>query len=360
MAGRILVTAGRAPAALEWVRALARDGWSVLVGDSLRFTASGFSRYCGGRVSLPPARFSPSLFRREVLKLIDSEGLDLVIPTCEEVFYLADLHPAVFCPPLETLEHLHSKWRFLELAEGLGVEVPSSRLLVDAEELPADPRGWVFKLEFSRFGEGTWSESTEGLKPTPARRVVMQERLVGEELSGYGVAVRGELKAWVVYRPVYRLAGASSVFFRPVEDRRAREFARGLVERLEYHGQIAFDFMRTDDGLFVLECNPRATSGVHLFEQNIASVLRGDEISAGVVDKMLSPALGLVRPWPPLKTFIKDLWGARDAVFCWRDPLPLLGMAAHVVETSFLSLIRGVSLKAAMTRDLEWDGESFD
>ena len=36
MSGRVLVTGGRAPVALEWTRALSNKGHEVFVGDSLR------------------------------------------------------------------------------------------------------------------------------------------------------------------------------------------------------------------------------------------------------------------------------------------------------------------------------------
>lgn len=356
MKKRVLVTAGRAPAALEWVRLLAQNGWSVLVGDSLGFTAAGFSRYASGRVRLPQPRYAPLQFRQAILDAIETHRLDLVIPTCEEVFYAASLHQKIFCPPLDLLRQLHSKWIFSELAKRFPIRVPQSSLLTDPAQLPSDACNYVFKSEYSRFGEGTKIGSAQGIRLP----LVVQERLEGQELSGYGVAIQGHLKAWVTYLPVYRIAGASSVFFRPVHDPEALEFATQLVKGLNYHGQIAFDFIRTAKGLYVLECNPRATSGVHLFGSKLANVVDGHQIQPEQRDRMLSPALCLVRPIPPIKQFVNDILNAKDVLFETSDPGPMLGMAAHLVETGLVSMRKRITLKAAMTRDLEWDGEPFE
>ncbi len=353
---RVLVTAGRAPAALEWVRSLAQNGWTVLVGDSLRFTTAGFSRYCSSTVRLPQPRYAPQQFRQAILDAIDIHNLDLVIPTCEEVFFLSSLHPKIFCPPLDILRQLHSKWLFMNVAARFPIRVPQSSLLTNPAQFPQHPSTYVFKAEYSRFGEGTKIGSTQGILPP----VVMQERLQGQELSGYGVAIQGQLKAWVSYLPVYRIAGASSVFFRPVVDSEALEFATQMVKGLDYHGQIAFDFIRTAEGLYVLECNPRATSGVHLFGSQLAKVLDGHFVQPEMRDRMLSPALALVRPIPPMQQLLNDILNAKDAIFDISDPGPIVGMAAHVVETGLLSMTKGITLKAAMTRDLEWDGEPFE
>lgn len=324
----------------------------------MRFTTARFSKYTNKNFTFPPPRWAPVEFRRAVTALIKDLNLDLVIPTCEEVFYLADLHPKVLAPPGLLLKQVHSKWEFLESISGCGLPIPTSHLLTQESDLPRDPECYVFKSEFSRFGEGTQIGHYQGVSPSSTHRVVMQERLVGREISGYGVALQGELTAWSNYLPVYRIAGASGVFFRPVDVPAAREFAENFVKKHNYHGQVAFDFIQDESGLYPLECNPRATSGVHLFGQNLASIFDGESAEMKSKDRMLSPALCLVWPTSPFQ-FAKDILSAKDAIFDPSDPLPVLGMAAHVMETLALSLKRQTSLKHAMTRDLEWDGEEF-
>ena len=50
-----------------------------------------------------------------------------------------------------------------------------------------------------------------------------------------------------------------------MEHAAARAWVETFVAREGYTGQIAFDFIETEAGvMYALECNPRATSGVHL------------------------------------------------------------------------------------------------
>jgi len=91
------------------------------------------------------------------------------------------------------------------------------------------------------------------------------QRYAGSELlCTYAVAHEGRLLAHAAYRAPQTASGAS-VCFRSDADPQAREWVELFVQRTGFSGQIAFDFIRTQDGsLLPIECNPRATSGVHL------------------------------------------------------------------------------------------------
>src|SRR5262249_40436888 len=104
------------------------------------------------------------------------------------------------------------------------------------------------------------------VRPTPADPWVAQLYLPGEEISAYAVAAGGRVTAFQSYRPTYRVGHGAGVAFEAVDDFVARQFAAGLVARLNWSGQISFDFRRDEAGnLHVIECNPRTTSGVHYF-----------------------------------------------------------------------------------------------
>src|SRR5690606_21765330 len=63
----------------------------------------------------------------------------------------------------------------------------------------------------------------------------------------------------------YRAGQGSSIYFQPVMHAEIERQVASLVKGILYSGQIAFDFIEDAYGkIFVLECNPRATSGVHL------------------------------------------------------------------------------------------------
>jgi len=184
------------------------------------------------------------------------------------------------------------------------------------------------------------------------------------------VARDGVLRAHAAYRPAWRAGEiGSGYFFEPADSAVAEGIVRRLVAEVRYTGQISFDFIeRSDGGVAVLECNPRATSGVHLFgaQDGLAAAFERSAIGvarpAGGRPGMLAPAmllLGVARALRRrrLRQFATDFRGARDALWSRHDPLPAfylyLGLGAFVAQ----GLWQGVSPTTASTHDIEWDGE---
>jgi hypothetical protein len=137
----------------------------------------------------------------------------------------------------------------------------------------------------------------------------------------------------------------------PVQNIAAEHFIAELAGRLGYTGSLAFDFIEDRTGnVWVIECNPRLTSGIHLlapdtsltaaFERNIEHVkLEPAEIRAAVM---------LARP--------RLAGRSRDVVFSKADPGPALFQLAGVVEMAVAAARYRVPLLAAATRDIEFNG----
>jgi hypothetical protein len=95
-------------------RLLGSAGHRVVLADTLRRplgTATRFARYA----RLPSPRFAFAAFGDALARVIEREGVSLVIPTCEEVFHLArlwetrDMGAPLFAPEFERLAEVHSK-----------------------------------------------------------------------------------------------------------------------------------------------------------------------------------------------------------------------------------------------------------
>ncbi len=70
--------------------------------------------------------------------------------------------------------------------------------------------------------------------------------------------MNGRLTAHVAYRPLYRPSRSSSYYFDPLEVPAVRDFVERNVRKIDYTGQISFDWIRGEDGrCAVLVCNPR-------------------------------------------------------------------------------------------------------
>ncbi len=86
---RILLTGARAPATLELGRLGARAGYTVHVADTHRWNICRGSRLITGQHVLPPPRHNHHAYVQAVNRLVRQFGIDVVVPTCEEVFHLA-------------------------------------------------------------------------------------------------------------------------------------------------------------------------------------------------------------------------------------------------------------------------------
>ena len=85
----ILFTGGRAPATLELARAFHRASHMVFMAESLRGHLSEPSNALAENFLVPPPRQQTSAFLDTLESIVCENKIDLLIPTCEEVFYVA-------------------------------------------------------------------------------------------------------------------------------------------------------------------------------------------------------------------------------------------------------------------------------
>ena len=275
----VLITGARAPVALHWARLLHAAGHRVILADSQRFPMSRPTRFKSAYLRLPPPRGNVVAYARAVAAAVRDHHCDLVVPTCEEIFFLAaarDLHGAgipLLAPPFATLAKVHDKHSFSEIARGFGADPPATTLLLDRDDLlplMGKSRDLVFKPVWSRFAERVLIrppvEALARLVPTSTDPWIAQEYLPGEELCCWALARQGKVVALQAYRPLYRAGAGASLAFAPVDDEAIRSFVDGFAQKLGWTGQLSFDFRHDADGrLSAIECNPRATSGLHFF-----------------------------------------------------------------------------------------------
>lgn len=360
-AQRVLITASRTPAALELVRAFGRSGSQVYTADSYRATLGGFSRYVDDHFLLPRAAQDPEAYRRRIALLHQQFNFDLIIPTAEETFHLAGCNAPIFCVPLSLLKRLHSKILFLELAQASGFSIPETHWIETSESFSDDPSNWVFKREFCRFGSGT----VVGEVPNQHGPWLVQQRLHGRELSCYSVGVKGEMTAFCIYEPLHRLPASSGLILKQVFHKAARDAMEKFHQQLNYTGQLSLDLIETPGGLFAVDCNPRATSGIHFFDgapgfaQSFSPTVEVRTGSGGI--RSFGPALPMllpsIRSKKQFQSLFRDWWKSKEAGWSLSDPLPHLGLLLQTLETILRGAKDGVGFQVASTRDLEWDGQ---
>ncbi len=363
----ILLTGGRAPVALDVARHMARAGVRVVVAESLSWPLTRSSRAVARSVRVPPPRQQPAAFLEALRRLAVEEGAALVVPTCEETFTVARLDSVpVFTSPINVIERLHDKGRFAERMAALGLPVPETHRITSRAALePFVTDDWVLKPAFSRFGAEALvpphrPRRLRALEPTPARPVVAQRFAAGQQLCTTSVCHGGRVVAHAAYRTPFA-AGHAGVWFRHVEHVEARAIAARLAAAERFTGFLSLDFIETEDGrVQAIECNPRATSGLHLFRDArlATAILDAESVEpAGGEACLALPLLAAGAACRFSADWRRAACAARDVVWDASDPLP----AAAQMLTAATFLVRaaraGCSPLAATTRDIEWNGD---
>lgn len=378
MRERVLITGARAPAALDIARSFAAAGFDVHMADCVASRMAQSSRAVKGVHRYPSPRGDQAGFREAILKLVDRLKPRLVVPTCEEVFHLAmmgDAPEQLFAPEWPVLRRLHSKAAFAEDCATLGLPVPETTVLAsraDCHAFRTTAADYVFKREYSRFGTrtliGPTPEELETVSPSPRERWVAQRRIRGSEVSFYAVSVGSRLTAFAAYRSTWRFAGGAGYAFEPLEaalSDRIRALAETLADQLIPRGQFACDLMIDADGAaWLLECNPRATSGAHFFGRSaeLARAMLGEATVVGDASmRHVAPALwaygirdGRRRgEWRRARREGVDVIGAKG------DAAPVLGALIDTMAFGAKAFASGKSLVEVTTADIEWNGEEL-
>lgn len=371
----ILITGARAPVAVDLARSFAAAGHRVHLADSVTGWAARLSRSVTATHLLAPPRTDFSKFAAGLRDLVARIDPVAIVPTCEEVFYVAaaGLGDRVLAPPLVTLRTLHSKIGFATHARSLGLAAPDTWRIearADLDTLPVAPESLVFKPDFSRFATHTLIRPTRAqlgvFEPSRAVPWAAQRFVAGEELCLWSFARQGRLVASVVYRPLWRHGIAAAYAFEAVECPGALAIARTIAEAESLTGHLSFDVIVTPDGTVVpIECNPRAVSGLHLFDARpeLALALLGEGVAPAVEGVCyLGPAMALLGVPAAITSrrvgaFAGDVRRGRDAVGRAGDRRPAIGALIDAGRFAVRALATRRSPAGATTDDIEWNGE---
>lgn len=396
----ILITGGRAPVALELARLFKAAGHRVFVAESAEYHLCRVSSAVEASFRVPSPRHQPQAYIQRLAGLTGELNINCLIPTCEEIFYIAaGLEHITGCrvlaPCREILARLHHKGDFIDWARSLGLAVPETTLIKSAAEwrriagiAAADGEQRVYKPAFSRFASkvilpGKDNAGTRGYKqgqiaPPPgisaAAPWVAQQYIRGTAVCTYSIVHEGSVVAHAAYDSRYRTGrSGASVYFEHLDHPAALEWVQRFAGATGFSGQIGFDFIEPEGGiLYPIECNPRATSGIHLFtpEDGLTDALLnpGMLVQTGEVliprsgrKAMLTlPMLGCgLKPgaggWSNWRRALRD---AEDVVYRKNDPRPFREQFRVVYAAQKTAWQHRISITEALTEDIEWNGEA--
>jgi hypothetical protein len=194
---------------------------------------------------------------------------------------------------------------------------------------------------------------------------------------------RGRVAAHCAYVHPQTIEHAGGIVFESVADPDTLRATERLVAATGYHGQLGLDFRRSGDQLVALECNPRATAGVHLMsDQDFVGALvdpkAGMRLVPAGVRRMYAAAVvrDLLLHWRNaradlalLRSSTRDIygeagdrWPALYQVLSYGIVLRYRQASARRSDRSLdrrATGRRGTSLVAAYFAGLRWDGTAI-
>lgn len=383
---KVLVTFARSFLALEISRHWHAGGHQVFVVDSLNHHVSKYSNTVTKNFILPSPRFNSEDYITGLIKIIEQEKIDILIPVYEEISYISkaiERFPStckIFAPPFALYHELQNKWLFQKKLASLGFDTLKFHLIRAAMDLKHHDFTVPFALKpcYSRA-----SQKVRKVIPEEAQSLnihidsfnpwIAQEWANGKKFCTYSICHQGKIYAHGTYPVNYAIDGNSCLTFQAIEHANILEWTKQFVDKVNFTGQIAFDFIENpDQKLFAIECNPRATSGLLLFNDKDQL----GEAFLGTNSHLMMPTIGtrrqiamgmLLYGWRKkakqnnhLKTFLKDFFSTKDVVFKTKDLKPFLLKPLVFAGIWMKSRKLGLKIPNYFTYDHDWDGEPLD
>ncbi|MFW0793702.1 carboxylate--amine ligase [Gordonia sp. CPCC 205515] len=378
---RILITFGRSFLTLELARMMSAAGHHVTIVDSIPIGVTRLSHAHDKFYKVPPPKFEPRAYCHALSRIVAKDKIDMVIPIHEETDILSmmvDIFPPsceLFLSDFELENQLHNKYEFSELLVSLGrphLKFAQLRTRDDVAHLDFE-KPFALKQCYSRGSQKVHKahpgDPLDWLDFDPTNPWLAQEWASGEKFCTYSIAREGKVYAHATYPVDYAIDGNSCLNFRSLDRPDILDRVSSFVREVNFTGQIGVDFIEDPDrGLVSIECNPRATSGIMMFDSDdgIDRAFFGEntELITPQPDTNRMIGLGMLlygwrkpsRRDRSMRQFFRDFRSADDVITCPGDQRPAIGLPIAYLGVLRSCLKYHVGLAEGFMHDHEWDG----
>ncbi|RJP28621.1 MAG: ATP-grasp domain-containing protein [Actinobacteria bacterium] len=384
----VLITSSRMPFALDEIRKFGEEGHRVYATDTFHTAPGSHSAAVSEYMITASPRYRTAEFIADLKEIIREKEIDLLVPQFEELFYIARYLDEfrglteVFLSPFETLVRFHNKAAFIRLCNNLSIRIPPTTIVTDEgalENAIGEYEHYFARASFSRGGVELLTNTgplanavkIEDCHPTPQNPWLVQEFVHGTDLCSFSVAHHGRVAVHCTYEHPKTLEHAGGIQFISVDEPQTLAIVERFVEATGFQGQISFDFLKDEDGLCMVECNPRPTDGVALMSARmfVGGMMERDPgdprvLEAGHEEQIdVAIVRDMIRDWKEIPSDIQALVSLPDLYFRWHDMVPALYQFlsySHILAyRHFLHTGRHkrTDIMAAQFYDICWDGE---
>jgi len=137
----ILVTDGENRATLAVTRSLGRKGYNIFVTGREASSISAGSKFCCKAFTAPDPLKNGGKYSKAISEIVNREDINVIFPMTEQSIYCLNKAREQFgkniilaCPPPEKMEAVSNKYRLFQMAEKLGVAIPETIYVTDADD----------------------------------------------------------------------------------------------------------------------------------------------------------------------------------------------------------------------------------
>ena len=362
---RILITGGRAPATLHLIRLLAHNKDHILyTADSTSIYLSKYSNKVKKAFSYAKPNSNKDLFKRQVLQIIENNHINILIPTCEEIYHLSEFQEEItalncffMSDSLEKLIQLHSKWEFYNTCKKHAINTPETSLTIDEIPFPMIAKGI-----YSRSGNQICIlKDKKDFKLLEHKEAYLfQQQIEGMEICTFSFAYNGKAHITVMYKSAYKLhKNSPNICYHPIKDEQIEQQVNAFIEKLNWNGQIGFDIIKTSEGkIYFIECNPRLTGGIFLLDHLCLknNFLTGKEsISSYGIRTLLYISQFRNKE---IKMLLKSKTKIKDCTFDTKDMKPFFSMYIYFLKNVVLKILKKKRITEIFVEDIEWNGNT--
>ena len=369
----VLLTLGRLPVCLELARALHGGGWRVVVADSFAWHLCRLSNVVSHSYQVQAPSVDAQTYQSQLIEIIEREAVNLVLPVSEESMYVSALYGLVpstvtlLCMDQPTLLMLHDKYRFARFAQLHSLNVPATELADDHKAtMPLLTSSFVVKPRFSCSGAGVRIADSGGALDVTEQRPthIVQKRLRGRSCCSFCIAASGQVLVSVCYQSKVESGSVSVCFEQITMPDRIAAFIAKVVNETQFSGMISFDFIQDEKGVWnAIECNPRATSGLHFVphEQLLRALIAQQDASTPpptAIAKEFWSCLAALQGKLLKGKIDKPGWSAffksKDITWRWSDNKPFLLMSFILAPVLINALRTGRPVSELLMDDVSW------
>ena len=382
---RILVLDGNQNQAVASVRSLARQGHTVLVGESSSWSNAGWSRYAKGGFQYPSPQRGAEPFIGKLIEMVREEPGTLILPMTEATTLpiseqrdvLIQVGARLVLPAHRDLMRACNKEETTRMACALGIRVPVTVTVTNSDEAVQAAKNVAYPVvlkprsseelsgkSVKTTGRPRYASSPEEFKAayqdiSQRSSVVLVQQFVDGEGAGYFALLnRGELRAEFAHRrirDVYPTGSGSALRESVKPDPAVREAGLAMLRSLNWHGVAMVEFRhQPGQSPVFMEVNGRMWHSLALacyagmdFPALLARLAEHDDVEPSLnyregvrcrwfvgdfrhfIEVWRGAPIGYPRPYPGRwKTLAAELLpvpGTFHDNFTGSDPLPELG-----------------------------------